>query len=247
MTFLERYNNGETTEVYSDIAELGQTAFSKEYYSDIEAVVTETMKRTNHNLTVIYDELKRTNYNFKHNTQYSFEVPLNQPIVDAEESLAQLEMIVIPFGFVPLSLKLFYKIVGSCNFAWDFKTSKNISWKCSDPIQIIPLDTLVEQVTTEYWLEEMTENKETYNIAYLGLSADYLHKDNISGGPAYAMEITQKPSIDGKLLNEEHQTSFINYLRIVFENCGFGRTDDIEHTATFKSFCDKVEPKLRKI
>jgi hypothetical protein len=93
----------------------------------------------------------------------------------------------------------------------------------------------------------MTENKEVYNTAYLELSADYLHKDNISGGPAYAMEITSKPSVDGRLLNEEHETSFINYLRIVFDNCGFGRTDDIESTATFKSFCDKVGPKLRRI
>jgi hypothetical protein len=247
MTFLERYENGETTEVYSDIDKLGQASFSEEHLSDIEAVITETMKRTAHNLEIIYDELKRTNYNFKRKIQYSFEAPLNKPIIDADKLLIQLEKIVMPFGSVPLSLKLFYKIVGSCNFAWDYETNRDISWKCSDPIQIAPLDAIVEEVTSEYWVEEMTENKEVYNTAYLDLSADYLHKDNISGGPAYAMEITAKPSIDGRLLNEEHQTSFINYLRIVFDNCGFGRTDDIESTATFKSFCDKVGPKLRRI
>jgi len=247
MTFLYRYKNDETTEVYSDIAKLGQAAFTKKHFSDVEAVITETMERVAHNLTVIYSELERTNYNFKHKIQYSFEAPLNKPVADADKLLIQLEKIVMPFGSVPLSIKLFHKIVGSCNFGWDYETNKNISWECSDPIQIIPLDVLVEEVTTEYWLEEMTENKEVYGTTYLELSADYLHKDNISGGPAYAIEITPKPSIDGKLLNEEHQTTFINYLRIVFENCGFGRTDHIKSSATFKSFCDKVRPKLLRI
>jgi hypothetical protein len=101
-------------------------------------------------------------------------------------------------------------------------------------------------VTAEYWLEEMLENKAN-GSAYLELSADYLHKDNISGGAAYAIEITPNRSIDGKLLNEEHQTTFINYLRIVFQNCGFGRVDEFERTAAFESFCDKVGPKLKKI
>jgi hypothetical protein len=142
---------------------------------------------------------------------------------------------------------LFYKIVGSCNFSWDYGTNKNILWGGSDPIQIVPLDGLVEQMTNEYWLEEMIANKEIYGDAYLELSADYLHKDNISGGPAYAIEITPEPSIDSSLLNEEHQTTFIDYLRIVFENGGFGRTDDIESTPTFKSFWDRVGPKLRRI
>src|SRR5687767_2432782 len=114
MSFLERYNNGETTEVYSDIAKLGQAAFSEKHFSDIEAVVTETMKRTAHNLAVIYDELKHSSYNFKHKIQYSFEIPLNKPFANTDELLMQLEKAVTPFGSVPLSLKLFYKIIGSC-------------------------------------------------------------------------------------------------------------------------------------
>lgn len=244
MTFLERYKIGETTAVYSDIDKLGQVAWSEEHFLDIEAVITETMQRTAYNLAVIYDELERIEYNFKREIRYSFEAPLNKPLVNAEELLSQLEKSVIPFGSVPLSLKLFYKIVGSCNFAWDYESNKNISWEYSDPIQVLPLDTLVEAVTAESWLEEISENN---GVACLELSADYLHKDNISGGPSYAIEITSKPSIDGKLLNEEHQTTFINYLRIVFENCGFGRANEFERTATFKSFSDKVGPKLKKI
>src|SRR5690349_2307847 len=153
MTFLERYKRGETTEVYSDIATLGQAALFEKHSSDVEAVITETMERTAYNLSVIYDELERINYNFKRNIRYSFEAPLNKPVANADELLIQLEKIVMPLGSVPLSLKLFYKIVGACNFAWDYKTNKNISWNCSDPIQIAPLDSLVEEVSTGYWLE----------------------------------------------------------------------------------------------
>jgi hypothetical protein len=247
MTFLHRYQNGETTEVYSDITRLGKAAFSKEHLTDVEAVVTETMKRVTHNLVTIYDELNRINYNFKPTIRYNFEAPLNKPIAETDKLLDQLEMMVKPVGSVPLSLKLFYKVVGSCNFAWDYETKKNEYWPYSDPIQIAPLDALVQEVQDEYWLDEMTESMNDDGTAYLALSADYLHKDNVSGGPAYAIELPAGPSVDGKLLNEEHQTTLINYLRIVFENCGFGRTRDIEHLVTFSSFRDNVSPKLLRI
>jgi hypothetical protein len=90
MTFLQRYKNGEMTEVYSDIAKLGQAAFSEKHFSDIEAVIAETMERTAHNLAVIYDELERIEYNFKRKIRYSFEAPLNRPIANADELLIQL-------------------------------------------------------------------------------------------------------------------------------------------------------------
>jgi len=247
MTFIERYKNGETAEVYSDIDTLGQEAFSEKYIDDIKAVMTETMERSAYNLTVIYDALQHSNYNFKQMIRYSFENPLSKPLGNVDDLLSQLEKVVTPFGSIPLSLKLFYKTVGSCNFAWDYSTNDNILWECADPIQITPLDTLVEQVTGKYWLDEMKEIKETFGTAYLELSADYLHKDNISGGEAYAIEISPELRLDDTLLNEAHQTSFINYLRLAFDNCGFGRTEEIKNRNDFKEFCDKVRPQLRKI
>lgn len=140
MTFKERYKKGETTSVYSDIEKLGPAAFSQKHFVDIEAVLTETMERTAYNLAVIYDELQRMNYNFRQKIKYSFEAPLKKPLVNTDELLTKLEDAVKPFGAVPLSLKLFYKIVGSCNFAWDYETDANILWEGADPIQIAPLD-----------------------------------------------------------------------------------------------------------
>lgn len=244
MNFTERYKNGETATVYSDITSLGQAAFTEQYYMDIEGVVTETMPRTAYNLEITYHELLSMGYNFNKEAQYSFDIPLNKPVANAPKLITQLEKAVEPIGFVPLSLQLFYRKVGSCNFAWDYTTDENSLWEGSDPVQIAPLDDVIEQVTDEYWLEDLNDSDDK---PYLKLSADYLHKDNISGGPAYGIKITPYRSIDSYLLNEVHQTSFIDYLRTIFENCGFGRTQHLGNVASFKHFCNNVKPKLLKI
>jgi hypothetical protein len=83
-------------------------------------------------------------------------------------------------------------------------------------------------------------------LEFLDLSADYLHKDNISGGPPYAIEITKRPAIDGIFLHEEYDTTFIDYLRITFENCGFSRGQYI-NDPEFMKFVEKVKPQLLPI
>lgn len=140
MIFLERYKNDETITVYADIASLGEAAFTERYYSDIEAVVKETMNRSAYNLEIIYHELLHTGYNFKREPQYSFEIPLAKPGVNTTKLISKLEKAVACIGHVPLSLRSFYQQVGACNFAWDYTTDENILWEGADPIQIAPLD-----------------------------------------------------------------------------------------------------------
>jgi hypothetical protein len=206
MTFIERYKNGETRTVYAHIMSLGEKSFN-----DIQNVLRETCVRSSFTLDLIYKELSSIGYNFCKETQYNFQRPVVKPLPKTEKLLQQLDKIVKPYGYVPESLKMFYKIVGGCNFAWDYDSNDEIPWEGADPIQIVPLDDLVSE------LVEM----EGEPLEYLDISADYLHKDNISGGPTYAIEITERPSIDGHFLNEEHDTTFIDYLKITFENCGF--------------------------
>lgn len=244
MNFLERYKNGDTIAVYADIASLGQAAFTEPYYPDVEAVIKEAMNRSAYNLEIIYHELLSIGYNFNRQPQYSFEMPLTKPGVNTSGLISKLEKAVESIGHVPFSLRSFYEQVGACNFAWDYTTDENILWEGADPVQIAPLDDLVEQVTDEYWLDDVSDFEDT---PYLKLSADYLHKDNISGGPAYGIEITPHRSIDGRFVNEEHETTFIDYLRTIFQNCGFGRIEHLGNVTSFKHFCDRVSPKLLKI
>jgi hypothetical protein len=250
MSFIERYKNGETREVYQDIYELGEKAFDKDILPDVEAVLTETFGRVRYNLEVIYEVLKEMDYQFKTEFEYTSDYPIAEPVKNCDKLLTKLDKTVKPFGYVPLSFKLFYKIVGSCNFAWDYETNENIIWEYADPIQIEALDDLFEYPLYEGWVEEMKDilvEEEETDSAYIEFSADYYHKDNVSGGMGYAIEITKKPSIDSKVLFEEHDTTFIEYLRLTFENCGFIRIKNPEYGNDFSPLFEKVKHKLKEI
>lgn len=249
MTLYDRYINGETEEVYQEIYALGQEAFLPTNLPEIEKVMTETFQRVAYNLDIIYKELKSVNYLFKENPKYNFEKPLHKPLPDTELLLEQLDNAVKPFGFIPLSLKFFYKIVGGVNFVWDYETNEDFMWEMADPIQIASLDSAVEEVTYEYWEEEIQQyvDDEEFGCAFLNLSADDLHKDNVSGGQAYAIKITNEPTIDSIFMNEPNDTTFINYLRICFEYCGFPSITRPDMNNDYQTFFDKVKPKLKQI
>ncbi|MCW3110485.1 MAG: hypothetical protein JWQ09_4991 [Segetibacter sp.] len=247
MTLYERYINGQTEQVYQDIYAMGQDAFLPANFSGVDAVLTETFQRVSYNLDIIYSELKNINYIFKTEFEYNFQRPLVKPLANTEELLAKLEKAVSPFGFVPLSLKMFYRMVGACNFGWDYDSNEDYIWQYADPIQIGSLDDVVAGVTNEDYLIGLRAYYKEEGFASLQLSADYFHKDNTSGGPAYSLKLTETQSIDADFLNEEHGTTFINYLRICFDNCGFSRITNPEDENDYQAFFDKVKPRLKQI
>ena len=249
MTLYDRYLNGQTKQVYQDIYELGENAFSASYFGDIEKVLNETFLRVDYNLNIIYNELMQINYLFKTVPKYNFEKPLHKPLSNTAFLIEQLDKAVKPFGHVPLSLKFFYKIVGGVNLVWDYNTNEDFLWNMADPIQIASLDAVVETVTEEWWKDDIQQyvDDEEFGIAFLELSADDLHKDNVSGGQAYALQITERPSIDSKFLNEPNNTTFIDYLRICFENCGFPGITRPDMQNKYQDFFDRVKPQLKSI
>ena len=247
MTLYDQYNGCETTQVYQQIQALGQNAFSRTYFPDVDKVLKEIFHRVAYNLEVIYSELNHINYLFKTDFKYNFERPLHKPLPNTDRLLTQLDKAVKPFGFVPLSLKYFYQIVGGVNFGWDYDTNPNLLWKMADPIQVASLDALTEMVTDKYWRQEMQEYIDEGDLPFLELSTDVYHKDNISGGPAYSLTITKQPSIDSNLLNEPNNTTFINYLRICFENCGYPSIKRGDHNNDYKAYFMKVKPQLKQI
>ena len=247
MNLIERYLNGETVSVWKDIEMMGQDAFKPEIYSEVEQVLDETFQRVRFNLEMIYEELLKIDYNFNLDESYNSLKPLNKPLKNANKLLDKLDKMVKPFGYVPVTLKKFYQIVGSCNFGWDYENDENFMWHYSDPIQIGSLDDLVEEMKDNDWVDMMKENVADGEPVYLELAADFYHKDNISGGMAYSIEIAKHPSIDSLFLFEEHKTTFVNYLRICFENCGFSRITNPESKNNYKAFFEAVKPKLKPI
>ncbi len=249
MNFYQRYLQGETITVYDELDKLDYNSLSKEQKKDIDKVLIETFERVAFNLNIIYKELLNINYLFKTEYQFNFQKPIHKPLKNTEQLLKQLNFAVQPFGFVPLSLQYFYKIVGGVNFLWDFETDENFMWEIADPIQIYSLDSLVEEVTGEYWQEDIQEyvNDKNFGYAFLDLAPDDLHKDNVSGGSPYAIQITKRQKVDSAFLNEPNNTSFINYLRICFEHCGFMGLEKFNGNHKYDEFVKKVKPQLKLI
>ena len=238
MDLLERYQQGDTHRVYEEIEQLGPDAMERKDFVKIEAVVTETMNRVAYNLDVIYRGLLDEKYCFPKNIRFDFEHPVLKPQQGVNRLIQKLEKSVRKYGSIPLSLKLFYQIVGSCNLAWDYESISEIPWEGADPIQIGPITDLLSEI------KEMDEEDIEDGLP---VSADYLHKDNISGGPQYRIELTERPQVDSRFLNEEHNTTFINYLRIALDNCGFSRAQAVRDLPGFSIYYNKVKTLLKPI
>lgn len=249
MNFYDRYINGETTAVYDDISRIRLESLNEHERSDIINVLEETFNRVAYNLKVIHRELIHVGYQFKKDCKYNFEKPCHPPLENTEYLLKKVEDAVKEFGFVPLSLQYFYRIVGGVNFVWDFEADKECMWEMADPIQVASLDSVWEEISHEYWKEDIQQyvDDENFGCAFLELSADDLHKDNVSGGQPYALELTKKPSVDSNFLNEPNETTLINYLRICFENCGFPGLARSDRNSDFQLFFNRVKPQLKDI
>lgn len=240
MSFYKRYLDGECKAVYKEILELKQNAFSPENFPEVEAVLDETFNRVAVNLEIIHSELQRIDYLFRNDS-------FDNPSSDTDKLLSELDQILEPFGYAPLSIKKFYQNVGLADFVWDYEVNEERFWDCADPLEFYYLEDLISYIKSEDWEEKISEVIVENEKPCLELSADYLHKDNISGGMPYSIELTEQPSIDGLFLFEPHETTFIDYLRISIDKCGFSLISEAEIKNDFKSFFSRVKPQLLKI
>jgi hypothetical protein len=76
-TFLERYQQGECVEVWSDLERLGEQVRDQEHLADATAVASETMKRVRHNLETLADRLDTLGYQFVTEADLRREVSAN--------------------------------------------------------------------------------------------------------------------------------------------------------------------------
>jgi len=237
MSYLERYKKGEHIKVYDEIAALGVSAFEEEHFQDVFGVMVETFNRVAFNLNAIFMELIEVGYNFNSAPEYDYQRAVLSPLPDIPTLLPELMEKAIPLGHVPLSLQLFYQIAGSCNFSWNYNTQAENPWKGADPIQIYPLNYLLESING-------LENGNG-NLKGLKLGADYLTKDNLGETVgSYQLLLTPEPAIDSELAGVSNNTTFVNYLRSSFKNGGFSRAEDIQNVESFQYYFNRVKRKL---
>lgn len=165
-------------------------------------------------------------------------VPYVPPPQEIQQYLDRLERVCGP---LPLSVRAFFLEVGGVNLVgthplWDALLEPGL-WQyyylLESPLNPYPygvsgLDGLyidpLNSEMLEYYLEEYNEytrspTNRKDDPFQLHLSPDSYHKMDISGGAPYAIALPNR-AIDGLLLHEWHQTTFVNYLRICFHYGG---------------------------
>ena len=206
--WLERYRAGDRVQVWAEMTSVGADLRDTPDWTAATAVARDTMTRARTNLERLIELLPANGYRFRLPPDAVF-VP---PSADIE---AHLQVFEAKVGRLPLALRAWYEHVGQVELSgshpdWDFEYT--------DPLVIAaPLDYLTNEFD-EWQADRGTEwGRGDFT---LDLAPDALHKADISGGPPYGMAVPNA-GIDGQFLNERHQTTFVNYLRIAFEWSGF--------------------------
>jgi hypothetical protein len=162
---------------------------------------------------------------------YRFSKPESALLVPAPEVEGHIKFLEEKIGKVPAALSAFYRIVGSVDF-----TGEHPEWRgCEypDPIVVEPLAYAVSEAKEFLELESLEEYwGSASGIFRVPVAPDDYHKQNVSGGMWYGVEIPNEED-DPPLLEERHHTSFVEYLRLCFEWGGFPGLEGAEAVHTW--------------
>lgn len=211
-SYLERYLKGEQRQVWSELRELKEAIRDEPLFSDTVSVAHETMRRVRNNLEIVHKRLLELDYKFLYPDRVI--VPPNE---QTDQIIQKLEQ---KAGSLPLSLREWYKVVGSVNMRGDHQRLgvSEPQGPATDPLVIAPLEELLND--TDYpgsW-----DSDANY---FADLSVDLWHKAGYSGGNDYVVRIPNY-SIDAPIEGMydwpyPHEVFFVDYLRISLKFGGF--------------------------
>jgi hypothetical protein len=134
--------------------------------------------------------------------------------------------------YFPLSLEAWMTSIGKVNLCGthpDWPSPAYVNSKTPLEGEPIYSDALAVEMDYDYaiylydeWKAPATGNgKPPFR---LDIAPDHLHKANVSGGLPYQLD-TEKPAVDGILLNERHCSTFMAYLQLAINWHGFPGLD----------------------
>lgn len=211
-----RYAAGEFEQVWAEMLALGEGVQQAQFFSEAYCVACETMARVRTNLEMLIARLDAVGFElgkYPDGDALSYFVGARVPPPhNIGYKIKELETLV---GTIPLSLKVFWQVVGSVNLI-----GFHPNWPdFSDPLVVEPIETAFSEYN--YWRERYEdEGPDEAGTFVLPIAPDVFHKDNVSGGLPYGMKVPNM-AIDAKVENEEHDTTFVSYLRICFGQGGF--------------------------
>jgi hypothetical protein len=208
MNYLERYQNGEYEQVWKELQDLGAGIRREPYYSEAQAVAAETMRRVRRNCERLVSRLQTLGYvfgTFPDGKRRGYKVePLTRPSDEMQDAFDELES---EAGPLPLSLSAFWQEVGAVDFV-----GMHRAWPTGlDPLVVDP----PQGPLSDYYDYEREEGE----AIFVGLAPDDFHKDNVSGGDPYGLELPN-PAADFPFMYESHDLLFVPYLRLAILQWG---------------------------
>ncbi|NDV65020.1 SMI1/KNR4 family protein [Bacteroides sp. 224] len=207
--YLFEYRDGRQAEIWEELMANNNLSKAILPLKDIHAVLKETIRMAKININIIFGQLQACGY------QFNSETSVKEPDAEIESKIETLKNLIKPYGYLPLSLEFFLRYAGSVNFIPSWKSK--LPYQYADSLYIADIDEIIVLAEAREWDEEEDDSP-----LYLEISPDYYHKDNVSGGMPYGIEITREPQIDSRLLNTPYgDLYFIDYLRLCFDWGGF--------------------------
>lgn len=231
---LERYLAGEHEQVWIELLALEPSALDGANREAAMQVAVETMRRVRRDCEQIIDRLTSLKYTFGlypdgSKGYYS----MGALVTPDAEMLADLATVREAVGPLPLSLTAFWENVG-----WVTLVGMHSQWpRGLDPLVVDPPAAAISD------LDDRDEIVQTRGHFEASLAPDELHKDNISGGDPYAVELPNAAA-DFVLLNERHHLHFVPYLRMaILAYGGFPGIENIQAKPDFfEMLRDGLEP-----
>jgi len=202
----DRYRAGEHEAVWAELAAAGPAVRSDPLAADALAVTYELMSRVDANVKTLVSRLREM--------RYEFTDPDGRPrrastvhVPPGSRVYRQLQRLEKSVGTLPLSLRVFYELVGAVDLIGRHPTiAPTVSDVAPDPLVVAGLEEVASDVGS--WDDD----------SELVIAPDDLHKSGTSGGDPYAIGVPDE-AVDARLMNERHELLFVDYLRLC---CRFG-------------------------
>jgi hypothetical protein len=150
---------------------------------------------------------------------YVFDYPDRVIVPPTNMSAMLIKRMRAEFGSFPYAVESFYKFIGEVDFTGSTEAFEEFEYP--DPLQLGPFDYygdcldkfLSSDQEKEYW-------NEGWGGFALLVSADYYHKENISGGPEYFICLPASND-DPQLEATPELNTFLEYLALGLRHAGF--------------------------
>jgi hypothetical protein len=211
--WLRRYEAGESDAVWREMTALGGEVRHPAHLGEATAVAAATMDRAKTNVERLIGTLPTIGWRFAFPlTSGPGEFGVwNPPRPDVQQVIERLETGLR--GPLPLSLAAWWRIVGSVTFMRDGDQGGP---EYPDPLVVSPIEH-IEAELEEWSGDEIFQA--TKPIFAGPIAPDAFHKENVSGGAPYEIELPNA-SADALVLNREPSVTFVSYLRHAFRWAG---------------------------